>query len=105
MTTNFTASVSIYDTKNGRHLHFKSDGKRFGAERTIKVSCDIKYDVTISVKPPGLDKLDLQRITLGSDDITPDKVTKQADRIEYSFVWFTNGYRPTKSGVSHQFIM
>ena len=39
-------------------------------------------------------------MTIGSDDITPNKVTEQRDRTEYSLSWVTNGYPPTKKGVS-----
>ena len=60
MTTNFSVSIAIYDTKNARHLYFKSDGRRFGDERTIKLSCDIKYDITVSIKPAGEENLVLQ---------------------------------------------
>ena len=38
---------------------------------------------------------------IGSDEITPDKMTEQPDRIEYSIMWFTTGYQPTKKGVKY----
>lgn len=40
-----------YDRKNGRHLCIKADGKRFEESQTIKISSDIKYDVSVLVKP------------------------------------------------------
>ncbi len=47
----FTVSFAAYDRANRRNLHFKVDGGRFAAERTLKICCDVKYDVTVTVKP------------------------------------------------------
>ena len=60
MTTNFTVSLTAYDTKYSRYIFFKVDGKRFGEERTVKLSCNVKYDITVSVKPNGVESLNLQ---------------------------------------------
>jgi len=43
---------SAYDRNNGRHLYIKADGRRFDDTQTIKISTDIKYDISVSVKPP-----------------------------------------------------
>ena len=51
MTTTFTVTFAPYDKKNGRQLYFKTDGKRFNEERTVKLSCDVKYDLNITIKP------------------------------------------------------
>ena len=59
MTTNFSVSLTIYDPKNGRHVFFKTDGKRFEEDRTIKISCDVRYDLTVTVKPVGIENLSL----------------------------------------------
>ena len=55
MSTNFTVTLSFYDSRNNRYLYFKPDGKRFGDERTIKIASDQKYDVTVTVKPTNLE--------------------------------------------------
>ena len=60
MTTNFSVSLTVFDTKSSRYIFFKNDGRRFGEERTIKLSCDVKYDVTVSVKPKGVSHLNLE---------------------------------------------
>ena len=51
MTSNFTVTFSAYDRANHRPLFFKADGRRFSSERTVKIGCDVKYDVTVTVKP------------------------------------------------------
>ena len=38
---------------------------------------------------------------MGGDTITPDKKVDQPDRTEYSLVWFTNVYQPTRKSVSY----
>lgn len=48
----FTVSFTAYDRANRRNLHFKVDGGRFAEARTLKLCCDVKYDVTVTVKPP-----------------------------------------------------
>ncbi|XP_003383766.1 PREDICTED: CB1 cannabinoid receptor-interacting protein 1-like [Amphimedon queenslandica] len=96
--TDFFVSLSIYDPKNGRHVFFKTDGKRFEEDRTIKISCDAKYDLTVTVRPPGIENLTLLKLRMGSDEITPDKKTEESKGIIYSLSWFTNGYKPTKKG-------
>ena len=48
----FTVTFSAHDRANNRNLFFKADGKRFGSDRTLKVCCDVKYEVTVTVKPP-----------------------------------------------------
>ena len=50
-------SFTAHDRINSRGLYIKADGKRFGSSQTLKACCDIKYDVTVSVKPP-LQKLE-----------------------------------------------
>ena len=55
MSTPFTVNLSFYDSRNNRYLYFKPDGKRFGDERTIKVSSDQKYDVTVTVSPDNFE--------------------------------------------------
>ena len=57
--TDFFVSLTIYDPKNGRHVFFKTDGKRFEEDRTVKISCDVKYDLTVTVRPPGIENLTL----------------------------------------------
>ena len=47
----FTVTFEAYDRVNKRNLFFKADGKRFGSERTVKICCDVKYDVTVTVRP------------------------------------------------------
>lgn len=47
----FTVSFSAFDRVNKNNLHFKADGKRFSSERTIKICCDVKYDVSVTVRP------------------------------------------------------
>lgn len=49
-----TVTFRAYDRANQRPLYFKMDGRRFGSERTIKISCDVKYDLTVTVKPSEL---------------------------------------------------
>ena len=49
--SSFTITLSAYDSRNHRHLFFKADGQRFGDARTIKLSCDVKYDLTVTIKP------------------------------------------------------
>jgi len=51
MTSKFTVTFSAYDRANHRPLFFKADGRRFSSERTVKIGCDVKYDVTVTVKP------------------------------------------------------
>ena len=41
---------------------------------------------------------------MGSDEITPDNSIEQPDRMEYSLVWFTNGYQPTKKSVCNSLL-
>lgn len=41
-----------HDRGNVRGLYVKADGKRFETSQTLKVCCDVKYDVTIVIKPP-----------------------------------------------------
>ncbi len=48
----FTIYFTAYDRSNKRNLYFKVDGGRFAEERTLKICCDVKYDVTVTVKPP-----------------------------------------------------
>lgn len=50
-TSNFTVTFEAYDRLNKRNLYFKADGKRFDNDRTLKVCCDVKYDLTVTVKP------------------------------------------------------
>ena len=50
-------TLLAHDRVNGRGLYFKTDGQRFGSSQTLKVCCDVKYDVTITIKPP-LQKLE-----------------------------------------------
>ena len=47
----FTVSFSAYDRANKRNLYVKADGKRFSDNQTIKVCSDVKYDLTVIVKP------------------------------------------------------
>ena len=47
----FTVSLSAYDRANKRNLYVKADGKRFSDNQTIKVCSDVKYDLTVIVKP------------------------------------------------------
>ena len=47
----FTVTFSAFDRGNSRNLHFKMDGKRFKDDRTIKICRDVKYDVTVTVRP------------------------------------------------------
>ena len=37
---------------------------------------------------------------IGSDDMSPDRTDRRDNKKEYKFSWFTNGYPPTKKGVS-----
>lgn len=50
-------TFTAHDRVNGRCLYMKADGKRFGSSQTVKVCCDVKYDVTVTIKPP-LQKLE-----------------------------------------------
>ena len=59
MATNFTVILSAFDSKSGQHVYFKPDGKRFGSDKTVKLCCDTKYDITVSVKPLGIQQLNL----------------------------------------------
>ena len=45
-------NFSAFDRSNDRHLYMKADGQRFGSPKTLKVCCDVKYDVVVTVKPP-----------------------------------------------------
>lgn len=54
MASELTVTFRAYDRANQRPLYFKMDGRRFGSERTIKISCDVKYDITVTVKPSAL---------------------------------------------------
>lgn len=45
-------SLTAHDRVNDRSLYMKADGRRFGNSQTIKVCCDVKYDVAVTVKPP-----------------------------------------------------
>ena len=47
----FTVSFSAYDRVSKNNLYFKADGKRFNSQRTIKICCDVKYDVSVAVRP------------------------------------------------------
>ena len=42
----------------------------------------------------------LRRVVMGGDEISPDKKEEGDGRTEYTCSWFTNGYQPTKKGVS-----
>lgn len=53
----FTITVTAHDRSNQRNLYMKADGRRFDDSQTIKVCCDVKYDVTVTIKPP-LQKLE-----------------------------------------------
>ena len=46
-----TVGFSALDRQNQRRLYFKQDGKRFSVERTVKICTDVKYDITVTVKP------------------------------------------------------
>ena len=37
---------------------------------------------------------------VGSDEMSPDRTDQRDGKKEYKFSWFTNGYPPTKKGVS-----
>ena len=45
-------TVTAHDRVNNRNLYVKADGKRFDNSQTLKVCCDVKYDVTVTIKPP-----------------------------------------------------
>lgn len=49
--TSFTVTLRAFDRVNQRGLYFKVDGQRFSDQRTVKICCDVKYDVTVTVKP------------------------------------------------------
>lgn len=53
-----TVTFEAYDRLNKRNLYFKADGKRFDDDRTLKVCCDVKYDLTVTVKPPSVAPLE-----------------------------------------------
>lgn len=44
-------TFSAYDRVNSRSLYIKADGKRFGSSQTLKICSEVKYDVTITIKP------------------------------------------------------
>jgi hypothetical protein len=46
-----------HDRVNSRGLYMKADGKRFGSSQTLKVCCDVKYEVSVIIKP-SLQKLE-----------------------------------------------
>lgn len=52
-----TITLMAHDRVNVRGLYMKADGKRFGSSQTLKVCCDVKYDLTVTIKPP-LQKLE-----------------------------------------------
>ena len=45
-------TLTAHDRVNHRGLYMKADGKRFESSQTLKVCCDVKYDMTVSVRPP-----------------------------------------------------
>lgn len=45
-------AFSAHDRVNSRGLYIKADGKRFGSSQTLKICCDVKYDVNITIRPP-----------------------------------------------------
>jgi len=51
MTDAFSISLCAYDRGNSRNLYVKADGKRFDDNQTIKISTDVKYDLTVQIKP------------------------------------------------------
>ncbi len=44
-------TFKAFDRKNGRNLYIKADGRRFEDSQTVKISTEIKYDVSVVVKP------------------------------------------------------
>ena len=50
--TTLTVSFTAHDRANNRYLYLKADGKRFESSQTVKIGADVKYDVTVTVKPP-----------------------------------------------------
>ena len=51
MTDTFSISLTAFDRANHRNLYVKADGKRFSDSQTLKVCTDVKYDLTVTVKP------------------------------------------------------
>lgn len=50
--TGLMITFMAHDRVNVRGLYVKADGKRFGSSQTLKVCCDVKYEVTVTIKPP-----------------------------------------------------
>ena len=49
--TTFTVSFTAHDRANNRYLYLKADGKRFESSQTVKIGADVKYEVSVTVKP------------------------------------------------------
>jgi len=46
-----TVGFSALDRQHQRRPYVKQHGKRFSVERTVKICTDVKYDITVTVKP------------------------------------------------------
>lgn len=91
-----------HDRRNGRGLYVKADGQRFGDSQTLKVCCDVKYDVVLTVKPP-LQKL--VKLVIGGEEVAQDSSKDGENSTDYQFSWLTSGFLPTKRGSRDEIVV
>jgi len=95
MARQFKAQINIIKKPYDRPVHYKIDGGRFGAEKTVKFNVNSKYIVELTFRPPQiLESLTIQGIKLTVDD----HPTKQEEASVYRAEWLTTGLTKCKKG-------